>query len=109
MRDRTTLAATAFVTVGALLGWPAASGRLAFGQEAQPRLAVPAREGPVPSTVSPELQTLLATPVAPLKPAPTTAEGWKKLQREMDAAAEKLAREVAERLVAKVEPAEVAV
>ena len=58
---------------------------LAFAPEIYPRLVVPAREVPVPDTVSPELQKLIATPVPPLTPMPTTAPGWKELQRQSDA------------------------
>lgn len=72
----------------ALLGLPL----LAAAPETYPRLAVPAREVPVPSTVSPELQKLIATPIPPLTPMPTTVQGWKELQREADADGEKLAR-----------------
>ena len=81
---------------------------LAFAPETYPRLVVPAREVPVPSTVSPELQKLIATPVPPLTPMPTTAQGWKELQRQSDAGGEKLARAAAELLGVKVEAAEVA-
>jgi acetyl esterase/lipase len=81
---------------------------LAEGQEAQPRLAVPARDIPVPNTVSPEMQKRLAMPVPRQTPMPTTPEEWKKLQREADAAAEKVVRKAIALLGAKVEPADVA-
>ena len=81
---------------------------LAFAPETYPRLVVPAREVPVPNTVSPELQKLIATPVPPLTPMPTTAPGWKELQRQSDADGEKLARAAAELLGVKVEATEVA-
>ena len=81
---------------------------LALGQDTPPRLTVPAREVPVPSTVSPELQKRLAAPIPPLTAMPKTPDGWKKLQREADAKAEKVALAAATLLGAKVEPVEIA-
>ena len=81
---------------------------LAAGQEVQPRRVIPAREVPVPNTVSPELQKIVARSVPPLRVMPTTAEGWKKLQREADASEEKAAGAAAELLGTKVEAVEVA-
>jgi epsilon-lactone hydrolase len=81
---------------------------LAFGLEPSPRLAVPAREVPVPPNASPELQKMLAGTVKKPVPMPTTTEGWKKLQVEVDASREKGAIALAEKLGAKVEPTEVA-
>jgi hypothetical protein len=52
---------------------------LAFGQEATSLPSVPAREFPVPSTVSPELQRLIAQPIPPLTAMPQTADGCKRL------------------------------
>src|SRR5262245_48180836 len=72
-----------------------------------PRLAVPAREVPIPTTVSPELQKRLAGPIPQPAKVPTTAEEWKKLQRDADTAGEKVASDIARRLEAKVEAAEV--
>ena len=81
---------------------------LAIAQDAPPRLTVPARDIPIPSTVSPELQKRLAAPIPPLTAMPKTAEGWKKLQQEADARAEKRARDLAKLTGVKVESAEVA-
>lgn len=81
---------------------------LAIGQEAQPRRLIPAREVPVPDTLSPELQKIVARPVPPLTEMPTTAEGWKKLQREADAGEEKAAFAAAKLLGTKVAAVEVA-
>ena len=81
---------------------------LAVGQEAQPRRVIPAREVPVPDTLSPELQKIVAQPVPPRTAMPTTAEGWKKLQREADAEAEKAAVADAKLLGTKVEATEMA-
>ncbi len=81
---------------------------MAFGQETLPLLSVPAKEIPVPSSVSPELQKRLTIPVPPLRPTPKTTEGWKKWQAEADSPWEKVARAVAEQLGAKVEPTKVA-
>ncbi|MBW4618176.1 MAG: alpha/beta hydrolase [Cyanosarcina radialis HA8281-LM2] len=47
-----------------------------------PSLTVPTREVPIPSTVSPELQKQIAAPIPPMVAMPTTAEGWKALQKE---------------------------
>ena len=76
-------------------------------QELVSKLAVPARELPIPNTVSPELQKVLARPVAPQTEMPTTAEGWKKLQQERDTVGEATAKARAERLGVKIEAAEV--
>ena len=81
---------------------------LAFGPETYPRLVVPAREVPVPNTVSPELQKLLATPVPPMTPMPTTAEGWKQLQREADREGDELAVAATKLLGATVQATEIA-
>jgi acetyl esterase/lipase len=79
----------------------------ARAQEALPPLAVPAREVPVPRTVSPEMQKKIATPVAPNTPMPTTPEGWKQLQQQTDAPRAKTARMAADLTGARVEAAEV--
>jgi acetyl esterase/lipase len=76
---------------------------VAFAEDAPPHISVPAKELPVPNTVSPQLQKRLAAPIPPLTAMPKTAEGWKKLQRERDAASEKIAREAAKELGVKVE------
>src|SRR5262249_6595987 len=81
---------------------------VAVAQDAPPRLSVPAKELPVPDTVSPELQKRLTKPVPPIPTMPTTAEGWKKMQHEADAAAEITAHGVAEKLGPKVEAVEIA-
>lgn len=83
-------------------------GPCTVAQDAPPRLAVPARELPVPDTVSPELQKRIGVSVQPDIPMPTTAAGWKALQLTVDAAAAKVAEGVAEKLGAKVEATEVA-
>jgi acetyl esterase/lipase len=80
---------------------------VAFAQDT-PRLAVPPRDVSVPTTVSPELQRIIARPVVPVTPMPTTAEGWKKLQREKDGVAAMLAKGAAMMLGVKVEPLDVA-
>lgn len=66
--------------------------------EKLPHLSVPAREVPVPSTVSPELQKLIATPVPLLMSMPTTAAGWKAFQQEANTVVEKTALEAAQQL-----------
>jgi acetyl esterase/lipase len=79
----------------------------AFAQDPSALRRVPAREVPVPATVSPELQKVIAVPIAPVPKMPSTADGWKKLQREADANPEKVATEVANRLGVKVKAVEV--
>lgn len=71
-------------------------------------LVVPAREVPLPTTVSPSLQHLIAQPVSPPEAMPTTVDGWHKLQREADAEAEKISLLAAQMVGAKVEPTKVA-
>ncbi len=66
--------------------------------EKPPHLSIPARKVPIPSTVSPALQQLIATPVPPLITMPTTAEGWKALQREADTGVENAALDAAQQL-----------
>jgi acetyl esterase/lipase len=61
----------------------------------------------VPNTVSPELQKVLARPVPPQTVMPTTPEGWKKLQRDYDAAGAARARATAQQLGVKVDATEV--
>jgi epsilon-lactone hydrolase len=96
------------------VGWMACAAALlttaviTVGQDTTPQRAVPAREVPVPSTVSSELQRVIARRVPPPRKMPTTVEGWKELQREADAEAEKAAVAAAKRLGTHVEAAEVA-
>jgi monoterpene epsilon-lactone hydrolase len=81
---------------------------LVFGQGALPRLCVPSRDVPVPTTISPVLQKHLSSPIPPLTEPPTTTEGWKKLRQETDAPTEKLVRAAAKLMLMKVEAWEVA-
>ncbi len=55
---------------------------LALAQEGPtpPTRAVPARSIPVPATVSPEMQRVIAAPLPPSKPLPKTNEEWKALR-----------------------------
>ena len=80
---------------------------VAFGQDAWPRLKVPAREIPVPDTVSRELQAVIAQPIPVLPTMPTTTEGWKLIQREADTHVEQRARALAQALGVKIDPVEV--
>jgi epsilon-lactone hydrolase len=80
----------------------------ALGQESLPPLEVPARTVPVPTTVSPDLQKVIATPPPPFVAGPTTPEGWKKLQREHDSDQEKVAQALAKQREVKVQAAKVA-
>src|SRR6476620_6405046 len=81
---------------------------ITVGQDTHPQRAVHAREVPVPSTVSSELQRVIAQRVPPTMKMPTTVEGWKEMQREADAEAEKAAVAAAKRLGTNVEATEVA-
>lgn len=66
---------------------------------------VPARSIPVPTTVSPELQALIAAPLrAGWNTPPTTPEGWQKLAEAGRAAALPNINAMRERLQVKVEP-----
>jgi monoterpene epsilon-lactone hydrolase len=80
---------------------------LSVAEETEPRSVAP-RGLPVPDTISPELQKIVAQPVPPLMAMPTTAEGWKNLQREADAGAEKAAVAAARLLGTKVEATQMA-
>lgn len=80
----------------------------ASGRDPAPMLAVPAREIPLPDSVSPELRAVIARPIPVLPRMPTTAAGWKLLQLEVNALSEQRARSLAQTLGAKVEPVEVA-
>jgi acetyl esterase/lipase len=73
-----------------------------------PSLAVPAREIPLPTTVSPELQKVIAGPIPPRTQPPTTPDGWKKLQREQDAEVERLTADAVKEAGVTIEPAEIA-
>jgi acetyl esterase/lipase len=66
---------------------------------------VPARSIPVPNTVSPELQALIAAPLrAGWNTPPTTPEGWKQLAESIRAAAVPNVNAMRDRLKVKVEP-----
>lgn len=82
--------------------------RFAVAQDTSPRLTVPAREIPVPNTVSPEMQKVMAQPVSPPSAAPTSTEEWKKLQQQADEAAGKRVAAAAIFLGIKIEPTEIA-
>lgn len=73
-----------------------------------PELKVPARVIPVPTTVSPELQKSIASPIAPIVEMPATAEGWKRLQKTADSQAEQRVKGFAGLLGVKVEPVKLA-
>jgi len=98
---------TALVALGCALFWlTLSSGRPASADEKFLRLAVPAKAVPVPSTVSPQLRRLIARPVAPL-PTPKTPDGWRGLQRAVDAAGAEAARATAKALGATIEATKV--
>jgi acetyl esterase/lipase len=73
-----------------------------------PQLEVPARTIPVPATVSPALQQLIARGVAAPTDPPTTVEEWSKLQATRDAATAKYVEALAQQAGATIEPVQVA-
>jgi monoterpene epsilon-lactone hydrolase len=88
----------ALIAATVLTAAPAAFAQLA------PR-DVPARNIPVPTTVSPELQQLIAAPLrAGWNTPPTTPEGWKQLAETIRSAAVPNVNAMRDRLHVKVEP-----
>jgi len=78
----------------------------AFAQSAPlaPR-EVPAKTIPVPNTVSPELQQIIAQPLRTAwNTPPSTPEGWKQLAESLRAAAAPNVEAMRQRLKVKVEP-----
>ena len=106
MRPR--LVPAALAAFGCVFLWLTASAWLpVWADEEVVTLAVPAKEAPVPTTVSPELQKLIARPVTPRIPAPKTADAWHAVQRTRDAAGAKSARATAKALGATIETTKV--
>ncbi len=106
MRPR--LVPTALAAFGCVFLWLTASAWLpVWADEEVVTLAVPAKEVPVPTTVSPELQKLIARPVTPRIPAPKTADAWRAVQRTRDAAGAERARATAKALGATIETTKV--
>lgn len=81
---------------------------LAWAQGDLPKLSVPAKEVPVPNTVSKEFQKVVARPVSPPGTVPTTAAEWKKAQSDADGAAAKMVTGAAVLMGIKIEPVEIA-
>jgi len=71
-------------------------------------LNIPAKTVPAPTTVSPQLRHFIATPIPAEETMPTTAEGWKALQKEADAEATKISLAASAVLGTKIEPTTVA-
>ncbi|MFT8244180.1 alpha/beta hydrolase [Roseomonas sp. BN140053] len=70
---------------------------------------VPAHSLPVPTTVSPEMQRIIAMPLRPgWNTPPTTAEGWRAAQEAGAAAARQALPALAQRLRVRVEPTVIA-
>jgi len=88
----------------ALLAWPL----LACAQSELPKLSVPAKEVPVPTTVSKEFAKVVARPVSPPGTVPATVEEWKKAQADADGAAGRMVTGAAVLLGVKIAPTEVA-
>ena len=86
----------------------AAAGSFAQSPALAPR-DVPAKRIPVPNTVSPEMQQIIAQPLRTAwdKP-PTTPEGWKQLAESIRAAAAPNVEAMRQRLKVKVEPTTIA-
>ncbi len=92
---------TAFVAAFLLAS---TSGAFAQSAPLAPR-ELPARTIPVPDTVSPELQKIIAQPLrAGWNTPPTTAEGWKQLAESIRASAVPNVEAMRERLKVHVEP-----
>src|SRR5438309_173112 len=94
------------VAVAALLILPA----VGFSQSAPlaPR-ELPAKTIPVPTTVSPELQQIIAQPLRTAwNTPPTTPEGWKQLAESLRAGAAPNVEAMRQRLQVKVEPGTIA-
>ena len=82
----------------------AAAGSLAQSTPLAPR-EVPAKSIPVPNTVSPELQQIIAQPLrSGWNTPPTTGEGWKQLAESIRATAAPNVEAMRERLKVRVEP-----
>ena len=66
---------------------------------------VPAKSVPVPTTVSPELQAVIAQPLrAGWNTPPTTPEGWEQLVKQGEASVGATTQPMADRLHVKIEP-----
>jgi monoterpene epsilon-lactone hydrolase len=90
----------AMLAAALIAGAPSASAQMPLA----PR-DVPARSLPVPTTVSPEIQQLIAAPLRPgWNTPPTTAEGWKTVVAAGLAAAKPNVAAMRERLRVNVEP-----
>ena len=86
----------------------AAAGALAQSPPLAPR-DVPAKRIPVPDTVSPEMQKIIAQPLRTAwDTPPTTPEGWKQLAETIRAAAVPNVEAMRQRLKVKVEPGTIA-
>ncbi|MGI3899976.1 MAG: alpha/beta hydrolase [Janthinobacterium lividum] len=97
---RTTSAARAFTTLVLLASAPAVFARSALA----PR-DVPAKTLPVPDTVSPELQAIIAQPLRNgWNTPPTTPDGWRQLAASTEATGAPQVAPMAERLHVTIEP-----
>jgi len=81
---------------------------MAMAQNDDDILNVPAKRVPAPTTVSPQLRHFIAAPLPPKETMPTTAEGWKALQKEADAEATQLSLAASVLVGTKIEPTKVA-
>ena len=79
-----------------------------MAQDKDGLLKVPAKEVPIPTTVSPQLARFIETPIPPEETMPTTADGWKALQKEADAEATKISLAASAFVGTKIEPTKVA-
>ena len=70
-------------------------------------LSVPAKEVPLPTTVSPQLRNLIGQPVPPIASIPKNADEWRELQRNEDAEAAKISQAAAAFVGAEVEATKV--
>ncbi len=93
-RPRIALAATLLLGSG-----------IVAAQTALPPRDVPAKTIPVPSTVSPGMQAVIAQPLrANWDKPPTTPEGWTELVKQLEAATVPIVAPMAERMHVRIEP-----
>ena len=77
------------------------------GEEPAAALKVPAKEVPIPNTISAELKKFVERPVAPSWNLPKATEDLKKLQQQANSQGEKIATAIATALGTKVTPTEI--
>ena len=91
--------------LASLAAWAALAVPIASAQGTPPGREVPARMLPVPTTVSPQMQKIIGTPINPnWKVLPQTPAEWKAQVAQLAAAAEKTLPAMRDALKVKIEP-----